>query len=153
MAIYKFDGVDGVLATPNKFIEVFCSSTVTRGDVVVLALDGNFGTNGLTVAKAGATANLSRACGVAMETLSTANNFVQIQYAGLNELATAESGSGGITVNGLVGTAATAGKIEDFTGATAVTGAVAPFAICARAYTAGAADGAIIIFDKGYFNG
>jgi hypothetical protein len=152
MAIYKSDGVDGVLATPNKFIEVYCSTAVTRGDVVVLALDANFATNGLTVARAGATANLSRACGIAMETISAAG-FVQIQYAGFNELATAEAGSGGILVNGLVGTAATAGKIEDFTDATAVTGAVAPFAICARAYTAGDDDGAIIIFDKGYFNG
>lgn len=151
MAIYKTDGVDGVLATPNKFIEVYCSSAaITRGDVVVLALDSSFATNGLTVAKAGATANLARACGIAMETL-TAAGPLQIQYAGFNELATCETGGGGVAVNALVGTAATAGQIEDF--AVARTNLADYFAVCARAYTAGAADGALLIVDKGFFNG
>jgi len=152
MAIYKSDGVDGVLATPNKFIEVHCSSAaITRGDVVVLALDSNFATNGITVAKAGASANLARACGIAMETLTGAGQL-QIQYAGFNELATCEGGAGGVAVNALVGTAATAGQIEDF-GTNNRTNVLDYFAVCARAYTAGAADGALLIVDKGFFNG
>lgn len=152
MAIYKTDGVDGVLATPNKFIEVYCSSAaITRGDVVVLALDSSFATNGITVAKAGATGNLALACGIAMETL-TAAGPLQIQYAGFNELATCEA-AGGITVNAFVGTDNTAaGRVQPF-GSANRTDAVDYFAVCARAYTAGAADGALLIIDKGFFNG
>ena len=151
MAIYKSDGVDGVLATPNKFIEVYCSTAVNRGDVVVLELDANFATNGLTVAKAGATGNLAKACGIAMETISAAG-FVQIQYAGFNELATCEA-AGGITVNAFVGTDNTAaGRIQPF-GTANRTDLLDYFAVCARAYTAGDDDGAILIVDKGFFNG
>jgi hypothetical protein len=157
MAIQKSDGVDAVNNFPSKFISVYSTTAVAKGDVVMIdtsvnrALSQTSDAFGLSVKKATATDNLSTAVGIATQTI-TAADYVQIQYAGFCTLPTCEAGTG-ITVGKFVGSsAATQGAIQEFSDATAVTGAVAPFAFCVDAYTAGTNDGAIVILDKGFFN-
>ena len=157
MAIYKSDGVDAVNNFPAKFITVYSTTAVATGEVVMIdtsvnrAKDQTSDAFGLSVKEATATDNLSTAVGIATQTL-TAAGYLQIQYAGFCTLPTCEAGTG-ITVGKFVGSsAATQGAIQEFTDATAVTGAVAPFAFCVDAYTAGTNDGAIVILDKGFFN-
>jgi len=157
MAIQKIDGVDAVNNFPSKFISVYSTTAVAKGDVVMIdtsvnrALSQTSDAFGLSVKKATATDNLSTAVGIATQTI-TAADYVQIQYAGFCTLPTCEAGTG-ITVGKFVGSsAATQGAIQEFSDATAVTGAVAPFAFCVDAYTAGTNDGAIVILDKGFFN-
>lgn len=157
MAIQKIDGVDAVNNFPSKFISVYSTTAVATGEVVMIdvsvnrALSQTSDAYGLSVKKATATDNLSTAVGIATQTI-TAAGYVQIQYAGFCTLPTCEAGTG-ITVGKFVGSsAATQGAIQEFSDATAVTGAVAPFAFCVDAYTAGTNDGAIVILDKGFFN-
>ena len=157
MAIQKSDGVDAVNNFPSKFITVYSTTAVAVGEVVMIdtsvnrALSQTSDAYGLSVKKATATDNLSTAVGIATQTLTGAG-YLQIQYAGFCTLPTCEAGTG-ITVGTFVGSsAATQGAIQEFSGATAVTGSVAPFAFCVDAYTAGTNDGAIIILDKGFFN-
>ena len=158
MAIQKVDGVDAYNNFPSKFITVYSTTAVAAGEVVMLDFSVNRNplqstdAFGFSVKKATATANLSTAVGVATQTILAAG-YVQIQYAGFCALPTCEAGTT-ITVGKFVGSSdATAGAIQEFTDATAVTGAVAPFAICVDAYSAATNDGAIVILDKGYFNG
>ena len=157
MAIYKSDGVDAVNNFPAKFITVYSTTAVATGEVVMIDTSANRAKDqtadafGLSVKKATATDNLSTAVGIANQTL-TAAGYLQIQYAGFCTLPTCEAGTG-ITVGTFVGSSATTqGAIQEFAGATAVTGSVAPFAFCVDAYTAATNDGAIIILDKGFFN-
>lgn len=157
MAIQKSDGVDAVNNFPSKFITVYSTTAVAVGEVVMIdtsvnrALSQTSDAYGLSVKKATATDNLSTAVGIATQTLTGAG-YLQIQYAGFCTLPTCEAGTG-ITVGKFVGSsAATQGAIQEFSDATAVTGAVAPFAFCVDAYTAGTNDGAIVILDKGFFN-
>ena len=157
MAIQKSDGVDAVNNFPSKFITVYSTTAVAVGEVVMIdtsvnrALSQTSDAYGLSVKKATATDNLSTAVGIATQTLTGAG-YLQIQYAGFCTLPTCEAGTG-ITVGTFVGSsAATQGAIQEFSGASAVTGSVAPFAFCVDAYTAGTNDGAIIILDKGFFN-
>ena len=163
MAIQKSDGMDAVNNFPSKFITVFCVGTVATGDVVMIdtsvnrALSQTTDAFGFSVKKAAATDNLSTAVGIACEAILSLPSgitgfYIKIQYAGFCTLPTCEAGTG-ITVGTFVGSSnATQGAIQEFAGATAVTGAVAPFAFCVDAYTAATNDGAIIILDKGFFN-
>ena len=82
MAIHKIDGVDGVANFPKKFVTLYCSEAITKGEWV--SIDTGDSTNGLggSVEKALAT---SLGCvgvvGVATET-TTAAGIVRIQTAG-----------------------------------------------------------------------
>lgn len=175
MAIQKADGVDAYNNFPSKFIKVFCrmpngGAAVAVGDVVVLdftlprvplqasSIPGTtIDAYGLTVTRAGGTANLALACGVACEAIaansSGADTYValQVQYAGYNDAVVAASAiSSGI----FVGTSATAAQIDDFAVARTDVAdylgiCVKPFTLVAGVYT----DGAIFIVDKGFFNG
>jgi hypothetical protein len=157
MAIYKSDGVDAVNVFPSKFITVYSTTAVAKGDVVMIDFSATRSTDqtvdavGLSVKKATATANTPFACGVATQTI-TAAGYVQIQYAGYNNTCTCEL-AGGITLGQFVGTDNTAaGRVQAFSG-TNRSDSADYFAVCVDAFTADTADGAIIIFDKGYFNG
>ena len=159
MAIQKADGVDAYNNFPSKSIKVYCTAAVTAGQVVELDFSATRSplqttdAFGLSVKPAAGTANLPFACGVALETIGAAG-YVQVQYAGYNNLVTCEA-AGGISLGSFVGTDDTnAGRVQSF-GAPPVTrtSSVDYFAVCVDAFTAGAADGAILIFDKGYFNG
>lgn len=156
MAIYKSDGVDAVNVFPGKFITVYCTGAVSKGDVVELDFTATRSTDqtvdafGISVKKAAATDNLPFACGVATATL-TAAGYVQIQYAGYNNSVTPDAA---IAAGLPVGTdAGTAGRIQAFTGNVSAT--AGSFGVVVDAYVAGAGtnDGAIFIFDKGFFNG
>jgi len=157
MAIQKSDGMDAVNNFPSKFITVYSTTAIAAGEVAMIDTSANRALSqttdafGFSVKKATATDNLSTAVGIATQTL-TAAGYLQIQYAGFCTLPTCEAGTG-ITVGTFVGSSATTqGAIQEFAGATAVTGSVAPFAFCVDAYTAATNDGAIIILDKGFFN-
>lgn len=157
MAIQKADGVDAYNNFPSKFIKVYCTGAVNAGDVVELdfsatrALLQSTDAVGLSVKKAAATANLPFACGVAAETISAAG-YVQIQYAGYNSAVRCELAAG-ITLGQFVGTDNTAaGRVQAFSG-TNRSDSADYFAFCVDAFTADTADGAIIILDKGFFNG
>lgn len=156
MAIQKFDGVDAYNNFPSKFITVWSTTAVTTGDVVEIDFSATRsplqGTDavGLSVKKATAAANNPMACGVAAQTI-TAAGYVQIQYAGYNNTCLCEA-AGGITLGQFVGTDDTAsGRVQPFSGNRSATSDY--FAVCVDAFTASTVDGAIIIFDKGYFNG
>lgn len=167
MAIHKADGVDAYNNFPSKFIEVFCKipngESLSVGDVVVLDFTltrsplQTTDAYGLTVVRAGATANLPFACGVACtavplnSTGATIYVPIQVQYAGYNSTVRCELAAG-IVLGDLVGTDNTnAGRVQAFTGNRSATADY--FAFCVDAFTADTADGAIIIVDKGFFNG
>jgi hypothetical protein len=168
MAIQKADGVDAYNNFPSKFIKVYCrmpagGAAVAIGDVVVLdttidrALLQTSDAYGLTVTRAGATANLPLACGVACEAIpantTAADTYVllQIQYAGYNDAVVAASA---VATGLFVGTSATAAQVDDFT--VARTNLADYFAVCVKPFTLVAGvytDGALLIVDKGFFNG
>ena len=80
----------------------------------------------------------------------TAAGYVQIQYAGYCNSVTPDAG---IAVGLPVGTdAATAGRIQAFTGNVSATAGF--FGVVVDAYVTGAGtnDGAIFLIDKGFFN-
>jgi hypothetical protein len=157
MAIQKADGVDAYNNFPSKSIKVYCTAAVTAGQVVELDFSAtrsplqSVDAFGLSVKPAAATANLPFACGVALETI-TAAGYVEVQYAGYTNLVTCEAASG-ITLGQFVGTDNTAaGRVQAFSG-TNRSDSADYFAFCVDAFTANLADGAIIIIDKGFFNG
>ena len=82
MAIHKVDGVDGVDHFPKKFVTLYGTAAITKGDWVMLDLTDS--TNGLggSVVTAAATANGEQlVLGVAAETISAAGS-IKIQTAG-----------------------------------------------------------------------
>tara|TARA_R100000664_G_scaffold22963_1_gene32502 strand:+ start:116 stop:562 length:447 start_codon:yes stop_codon:yes gene_type:complete len=87
MAIHKVDGVDGDNNFPKKFVTLYCTGAVTKGDWVQIETDTGvtgYAENGLgaSVTKADAVANGNMAViGVATETKTAAGNL-QIQTAG-----------------------------------------------------------------------
>lgn len=156
MAIQKADGVDAYNNFPSKFIKVYCTGAVNAGDVVELDFSAtrsplqSTDAVGLSVKKAAATANLPFACGVATETISAAG-YVQVQYAGYNAAVTPDAA---IAVGTFVGSDdANAGRIQAFAGNVSATAGHIGFVVDAYVAGAGTNDGAIILIDKGYFNG
>lgn len=155
MAIQKSDGMDAYNNFPSKFITVYSTTAVAVGDVVEIDFSATRsplqGTDafGFSVKKATASANNPMACGVATQTIAAAN-YVQIQYAGYNAGCLCEA-AGGITLGQFVGTDDTAsGRVQPFSGNRTATSDY--FAVCVDAFTASTVDGAVIIFDKGFFN-
>jgi hypothetical protein len=156
MAIQKADGVDAYNNFPSKFIKVYCTAAVNAGDVVELDFSATRsplqGTDavGLSVVKCPVGDNRPFACGVATETIATAG-YVQVQYAGYNASVTPDAA---IALGTFVGSdGATAGRIQAFTGNVSATAGYIGFVVDAYVAGAGTNDGAIIILDKGFFNG
>ena len=91
MAIHKIDGVDGTNNFPKKFVTLYCTSTsITKGDWVVLDLADTTNGRGASVKKSGAALDPT-AFGVATETLTAAGNLV-VQTAGLCTFALLDTG-------------------------------------------------------------
>ena len=158
MAIQKADGVDAYNNFPSKFIKVYCTGAVNAGDVVELDFTAtrsplqSTDAVGLSVVKCpnGGGGNRPFACGVATETISAAG-YVQVQYAGYNAAVTPDAA---IAVGTFVGgDDTTAGRVQAFTGNVSATAGYIGFVVDAYVAGAGTNDGAIIILDKGYFNG
>jgi len=156
-------GIRNVL--PKRFVTVWCSTAVTKGEVISLDLaldvtetrtniaepDGD-----LTVKKCVAD-NDPLACGIAAETITVAGPL-RVQFSGFVEGTdgpTCEVAAA-ITKGTPVGTDATApGRIQAFTGN--ITATAQPFALCVNNYSAYTVagtgqDGGIIIEDRGWFS-
>ena len=155
MAIYKIDGVDGDVHKPKKIVTlntiIPTSTTITKGDV--LMIDTSVTTNGagFNVIK-GSGADEAVTVGVAAETIANSSSSVnlttkiQVQVAGLNEDCTASAAA--INVGELVGMAnTTVESVADYSS----DHETRPFALCVKAFSSGAADGAIMIFDHGFY--
>jgi len=84
MAIHKIDGVDGVNNFPKKFVTLYASEAVTKGDFVGVDLSDTTNGLGASVRPLDVADGLSGSTlvlGVATETVSATTN-VQIQTAG-----------------------------------------------------------------------
>ena len=90
MAIHKIDGVDGTNNFPKKFVTLYCTGAVTKGDWVVLDLSDTTNGRGASVKKSGTSLDPT-AFGVATETKTAAGNLV-VQTAGLCTFALLTSG-------------------------------------------------------------
>ena len=156
MAIHKIDGVDAVdggsviRSYPKKFVTLVASDAITKGDCVQIDTSTTDGI-GLTVEQCDAD-DSPRAVGIAMETVAD-GEYVKVQVAGYNDICTAGTN---IDQFDLVGSdTGTDGRIQAHGGsagsAANVTGAVYPFALCITAFTSGNSDGAIMIFDHGFY--
>jgi hypothetical protein len=165
MAIQKADGVDAYNNFPSKFIEVYCrvpnGASLSVGNVVVLdttadrSVDQVADPYGFVVTKAAASNNLPLALGVACTAVPLNSTgaaiyvLVQVQYAGYNDAVVSDAA---ISRGAFIGTDnTTAGSVQAFTGNRSDVADY--FGICVKEFTAALTDGAIIILDKGYFNG
>ena len=165
MAIQKADGVDAYNNFPSKFIEVYCrvpnGASLSVGNVVVLdttadrSVDQVADPYGFVVTKAAATNNLPLALGVACSAVPLNSTgaaiyvLVQVQYAGYNDAVVSD---GAISRGAFIGTdGATAGAVQAFSG-TNRSDSADYFGVCVKEFTT-TTDGAIIILDKGFFNG
>jgi hypothetical protein len=153
MAVHKIDGVDGVVNYPKKFVTLWASDAITKGDCVQIHESTTYGI-GLTVEQCDEN-DSNRAVGIAMGTVADGEK-VTVQVAGYNDIATAQTV---IDLWDLVGSDTdTDGRIQCLgghattgAGSTALTNGVVPFALCIKAYTAGNADGAIMVYDHGFY--
>jgi len=155
MAIHKIDGVDAVdggsqiSSFPKKFVTLYCTGAVTKGDWVQIETDTgvtDYAKNGLgaSVTKADAVANGNMAVvGVATETLTAAGEL-RIQTAGkftdANVADAVAAGDALVVDNTAAGQAV---KIEASDLAT----------VCGLALDAGDSDdnADVMIIDQGYF--
>lgn len=166
MAIHKIDGVDGVNHFPKKYVTLYCSGAVTKGDWVAIDLDST--PNGLGASVEKATAALpDLMMGVATSTLAAAGEL-RVQVAGMYGDDTL---GGGATVHAdtaagdlLVADIATAGQAVPVDNNVAVAGnsqaQIKAALKCARVgialrddatgdYAAG--ETTVLIIDQGYF--
>lgn len=153
MAVLKNDGVDGIIAHPTKEAVLRATGAITAGDCVLIdtgasaALKSEYGEEFLV--KSSDADDSPLAVGIALETVSApaagSTVEVKVRTAGFIDTPT---GVGIIALGAQVGSSATTGNIKT---AAAPTAALAPFAICLDAYTAGNADGKILIIDKGLY--
>ena len=146
MAIHKSDGVDGVNNFPKKFVTLYCSAAITKGDWVVIDRDNTENGRGGSVKKFEGVGSLdASAFGVATETKTAAGNLI-IQTAGLCDFAL-------MVANVSVGAAlvcdgSTAGAASAYAGGDAA----APCGIYVNnATSAAAASNLVLITDQGYF--
>lgn len=146
MPIYNADAL-GVTDKNEQIITLWCEGAVTIGDVVMI--DPTITTYGLGFAVEQADEEDSPlACGIARNTL-TASGFLQVQYRGTTSLATADSG-GAIGLKAAIGsgTGGGDGRCQSLTASSATQ---QPFAVCLDAFTAGTADGTLMLIDRGFF--
>ena len=144
MAIFKMDGVDGVVAYPKKFVTLYATEIITKGNVV--AIDEDVSTNGagLHVCLPDA-ADTINAIGVAAETVASGAT-IRVQVAGYNEDTTHDATMALAAPGRLVGTT-TAGLTQELTAVNITSRA---FAICVTAFGS-TTNGAIMIFDHGFY--
>ena len=152
MAVHKIDGVDGVVNYPRKFVTLWSDgAAIAKGDVVQIATTTTNGI-GLHVTQADTQDN-QMVIGVAMEAAGTTVVPIRVQVAGYNDIAVAEidinqfdpvsvDNSDHGEMNCVGGTAGST---------TAFSTKVKAFALCITAYTAGNSDGAIMIYDHGFY--
>jgi len=149
MAIHKIDGVDGDANYPKKFVELYCSGAVTKGQWVSITDTTSPNGRGQTVAVAAlGPANaepIALVIGVAAETKTAAGNL-RIQTAGYCEGVSVEAGVafGDALVGPVADTSAT-GMADKLTAA--IFGPVIAGALTATS----SSTATVMIVDQGYF--
>tara|TARA_R100000353_G_scaffold67220_2_gene52292 strand:+ start:566 stop:1057 length:492 start_codon:yes stop_codon:yes gene_type:complete len=163
MAIHKVDGVDGTNNFPKKFVRLYCTGTVTKGDWVRIDLDSSDASkNGLgaTVEQVPAAASSegdALVCGVATETL-TASGYLKVQTAGLYGDGTQGGGAGvhdGVSAAGMalcIDDNGAAGEADAYEADTHHKGLICGVSLTAK----GAGDydddeATVMIIDQGFF--
>jgi len=151
MSVLKLDGANGVIAYPKKIVTALANGAIAVGNVVKVETDttadpdpDTYGAAGFVVTVT-AESNSPLACGVAV-TAAADGRPVQIQVAGFNdtpEIVTGDTAAIGTMVGG-----SASGEIRAWDTEAADE---QPFAVVVSAFTDGAADGAILIIDKGWF--
>ena len=152
MAVHKIDGVDGVVNYPRKFVTLWSDgAAIAKGDVVQISTSTTYGI-GLTVTQADHQDG-QYVVGIAMEAAGTTAIPIRVQVAGFNDIAVANVI---IDIFDMVGVDdSDHGEMNTVGGTAGATVAfstqVQAFALCIRAYTAGNSDGAIMIYDHGFY--
>jgi len=149
MAIHKIDGVDGVNNFPKKFVTLYCSAPITKGDWVVIDLANTENGRGGSVKKFAAGSALDATTfGIATETKTAAGNLT-IQTAGLCDFAlmTASVAAGAA----LVCDGATAGAASAAAGGDAAAPCGIYVAADGSTASVAAASNLVLIADQGYF--
>jgi hypothetical protein len=146
---YKQDGVDGDQDRCKRFVGLYGTAAITKGQAVVIDTTDTTNGAGFSVKKS-VVDDDPLAVGVAEETTTAAGN-VKIQLAGYRDDCTARTGA--IAVGTMVGSAGTAGA-SDHGGVKqlgTVSSTVWPFALCVDAFTDDNANGIILIEDRGFY--
>lgn len=146
MAIHKADGVDGQNNFVVKKVLLYAAAAVAVGDCVMIDIADT--TNGLgNSIKVSDAANSPLAFGVALTAVGASGGYVQVQTSGpcVNL----------VTANGVIATLKMIGS--NVAGDVSECGAAIDednwaFAVCVEAFTAGNADGTMLIIDKGWFS-
>tara|TARA_Y100000592_G_C5364276_1_gene265217 strand:- start:24 stop:509 length:486 start_codon:yes stop_codon:yes gene_type:complete len=160
MPVYKSDGVDGVNHFPKKFVRLntqvaaTTSTTFTKGEIMEIDLTVSDVAGAGYNVKRGAGTDLAIAIGVCAETKTidnsggsaVKNDTILVQVAGHNTDCTATAAV--INAGDLIGH--TAVKVSAFADGT-TDHTKNEFALCVDAFSSGAADGAILIYDHGFF--
>lgn len=152
MSVYKRGTSDqSVIGMPKKFVTLYASGAITAGDCV--AIDTGVTTNGAGMHVEQCDVDDSPlAIGIARDTAADGATVV-VQVAGYNDACTAVAIINlGDWVGSDTGTDGNIQAVGGTAGATvALSTVVQGFALCVDAFTAGAADGAILIYDHGYY--
>tara|TARA_R100000008_G_C3483987_1_gene115294 strand:+ start:26 stop:496 length:471 start_codon:yes stop_codon:yes gene_type:complete len=155
MAVYKVDGVDGTSHLPKKFVNlntvIPVSTTITKGEVMMIDTSVTTNGAGFNVIQ-GSGADEALTIGVAAETITNSSasvtkaTTIKVQVAGYNDDVTASAAA--INLGELVGMAGvTVESVADYSS----DHETKPFALCVDAFTSGASDGVILIYDHGFY--
>ena len=148
MAVLKRDGGNGVIAYPKKIYTALANGAFAAGDVVKVETDVSADPDPDTYGAAGfvgtvtAESNSPLAVGVAT-TAAADGEEIQIQVSGFNDAVTSAEA---IDIGDAVGSSAN-GDVREWDTESATS---QPFAVCVNAFAGTAADGAILIIDKGW---
>ena len=148
MAVLKRDGGNGVIAYPKKIYTALANGAIAAGDVVKVETDvsadpdpDTYGAAGFVVTVT-AESNSPLAGGVATAAAADGEE-IQIQVSGFNDAVTSAEA---IDIGDAVGSSAN-GDVREWDTESATS---QPFAVCVNAFAGTAADGAILIIDKGW---
>tara|TARA_R100001198_G_C5090859_1_gene127766 strand:- start:26 stop:514 length:489 start_codon:yes stop_codon:yes gene_type:complete len=161
MPIYKSDGVDGVDHLPKKFVRLntqvaaSTSTTFTKGEVIMIDTSVTDVAGAGFNVKRGSGADLAIAIGVCAETKTidnsggsaVKNDTILVQVAGHNADCTASGAA--IDAGELVGCANT--TVEALGNVSTTDHTLNHFALCVKAFSSGASDGELFIFDHGFY--
>ena len=147
MAIHKIDGVDGDNNFPKKFVTLYCTGAVTKGDWVVIDLADTTNGRGASVKQYAGSSLDATAFGIATETKTAAGNLV-VQTAGLCDFANM---TGSVAAGAALACDTTAGKASTAAGGDASSPCGIYITSDGSSASVDAATNRVIIADQGYF--
>lgn len=146
MAINKSDGVDGQDHVIVRKTMLYAAAAVAVGDCVMIDIADTTDGLGKSI-KVSDAANSPLAFGVALTAVGASGGYVQCQLSGPSvNVATA---NGVIAILKMIGSNV-AGDVSEC--GAAIDEDNWAFAVCMEAFTAGNADGTMMIIDKGWFS-